>query len=59
METVSYENVEQCSRLLPNNCSMGYDNIQAMFIKPVVKFLVSRLTFAINNYIATSNFPDA
>ena len=30
-----------------------------MFIKPVVEFLVSPLTFVINNYIATNNFPDA
>ena len=37
----------------------GYDNIPAMFIKPVVEFLVSPLTFVINNYIATSNFPNA
>ena len=58
LETVSYQNVEQCSRLLRNDCSTGYDNIQGMFIKPVVEFLVSPLTFVINNYIATSNFPD-
>ena len=37
----------------------GYDNIPAMFIKPVVEFLVSPLTFVINNYIATNNFPNA
>ena len=30
-----------------------------MFIKPVIDFLVSPLTFVINNYIATNNFPDA
>ena len=30
-----------------------------MFIKPVVEFLVSPLTFVINNYIATNNFRDA
>ena len=33
--------------------------MQAMFIKPVVQFLVSPLTFVINNYIATNSFPDA
>ena len=36
-----------------------YDNIPAIFIKPVVELLVSPLTFVINNYIATSNFPNA
>ena len=30
-----------------------------MFIKPVLEFLVSPLTFVINNCIATNNFPDA
>ena len=30
-----------------------------MFLKPVVEVLVSPLTFVINNYIATNNFPDA
>ena len=30
-----------------------------MFIKPVVEFFVSSLTFVINNYIAANNFPNA
>ena len=46
-------------RLLRNECSTGYDNIPAMFIKPVVEFSVSPLTFVINNYITTNNFPNA
>ena len=46
-------------RLLRNDCSAGYDNIPAMFLKLVVEVLVSPLTFVINNYIATNNFPDA
>ena len=46
-------------RLLRNDFSTGYDNIRAMFLKPVLEFLVSPLTFVINNYIATNNFPDA
>ena len=46
-------------RLLRNDCPTGYDNIPAMFIKPVVEFLVSPLIFVIKTYIATKNFPDA
>ena len=46
-------------RLLLNDCSTGYDNIPAMILKPIVEFLVSPLTFVINNYTATKNFPDA
>ena len=53
MQTVSYEDVEQYLRLLRNDCSTAYENIPAMLIKPVVEFLVSPLTFVINNYIAT------
>ena len=59
LQTVLYEDVEQCLRLLRNDCSTGYDNIPTMLIKPVVEFLVSPLTFVIGNYIATNNFPDA
>ena len=59
LQTVSCEHVEQCLRLLRNDCSTGYENIPTMFIKPVVECLVSPLTFVINNYIATNNFPDA
>ena len=46
-------------RLLRNDCSTGYDNITAMFIKSVVEYLVSPLTFVINSCIATNNFSDA
>ena len=59
MQTVSYEDVKQCLRLIRNDCSTGHNKMPAMFIKPVVEFLVSPLTFTINNYIATKNFPDA
>ena len=58
LQTLSYEDVEQCLRLVGNDCFTGYDNIPATFIKPVVEFLVSPLTFVIRNYIATNNFPD-
>ena len=47
--TISYEDDEQCLRRLRNDCSTGYDNIPAMFVKPVVEFSVSPLTFVINN----------
>ena len=38
LQTVSYEDVEQCLRLPRNDCSTGYDNIPAMSIKQVVEF---------------------
>ena len=57
MQTVSYEDVKQCLRLIRNDCSTGLNKMPAMFIKPVVEFLVSPLTFTINNYIATKTFP--
>ena len=48
LQTVSYEDIDQCLRLLWNDCFTGYDNILAMFIKPIAEFLVSPLTFVIN-----------
>ena len=59
LQTVSYEDVDQCLRPLRNDCSTGYENIPTMFIKPIAGLLVSPLTFVINNDIATKNFPDA
>ena len=59
LQTVLYEDVEQCLRPLRNDCSTGYDNILTMFIKPAVEFLVSPLIFVINSDITTNNFPDA
>ena len=58
LQTVLYEDVEQCLRPLRNDCSTGY-NILTMFTKPVVEFLVSPLIFFINSDITTNNFPDA
>ena len=58
-QTVSCDDVEQCLRLLRNDCSTGHDNIPAMFIKPVVEYLISPRTFVLNNYMAANNFPDA
>ena len=35
LQTVSCEDVEECLRLLRNDCSTGYDKIPAIFIKPL------------------------
>ena len=59
MQAVSYGDAAQCLRLLRNGCSTRYDNIPATFIKPVAELLASPLTFVINNYLATNNFPNA
>ena len=39
-------------------CSTGYDHIPASFIKPVSEFLVSSITFIINNFIKINQFQD-
>ena len=36
---------------------MGYDHIPASFIKPVSEFLVSPITFIINNFIKIKSIP--
>ena len=37
-----------CIKPLRNDCPFGYDNIPVLFIKPVVEYLESPLTFTIN-----------
>ena len=44
--------------MIRNDCSTGYDHIPASFIKPVSAFLVSPITFIINNFIKINQFPD-
>ena len=43
--------------MIRNDCSTGYDHIPATFIKPVSEFLVSPITFIINNFIKLNQFP--
>ena len=44
--------------MIRNDRSTGYDHIPATFIKPVSEFLVSPITFIINNFIKINQFPD-
>ena len=44
--------------MIRNDCSTGYDHITPTFIKPVSEFLVSPITFIINNFIKVNQFPD-
>ena len=58
LQPVTYENIEECIKMIRNDCSTGYDHIPASFIKPVSEFLVSPITFIINNFIKINQFPD-
>ena len=58
LQPVRYENTEKCIKMIWNDCSTGYDHISATFIKPVSEFLVSPITFVINNFIERNQFPD-
>ena len=57
LQPVTYENTEKCIKMIQNDCSTGYDHIPASFIKPVSEFLVSPITFIINNFIKLNQFP--
>ena len=57
LQPVTYENIEKCIKMIQNDCSTGYDHIPASFIKPVSEFLVSPITFIINNFIKLNQFP--
>ena len=58
LQPVTYKNIEKCIKMMRNDCSTGYDHIPASFIKPISEFLVSPITFIINNFIKTNQFPD-
>ena len=58
LQPVTYKNIEKCIKMIQNDCSTGYDHIPAFFIKPVSEFLVSPITFIINNFIKINQFPD-
>ena len=58
LQPVTYENTEKCIKMIRNDCSTGYDHIPATLIKPVSEFLVSPITFVINNFIERNQFPD-
>ena len=58
LQPATYENIEKCIKMIRNDCSTGYDHIPATFIKPVSEFLVSPITFIINNLIKINQVPD-
>ena len=52
LQPVIYENIEKRINMIQNDCSTGYVHI------PVSEFLVSPLTFIINNFIKINQFLD-
>ena len=58
LRSVTYEEVLKSIGALRLDCSTGYDNIPAKFVKPVAEYLVSPLTHIINSCIESSIFPD-
>ena len=58
LQPVTYEDIEKCIKMIRNDCSTGYDHIPGSFINPVSEFLVSPITFIINNFIKVNQFPD-
>ena len=58
LRKATYDEVLKCLKLLRNDCSTGYDNMQVSLIKPVAEYTTSPLTCLINNLIEQSKFPD-
>ena len=48
LREVTYDDVIKAIKSLRSDCSTGYDNIPAKFIKPVAEYLVSPMTNIIN-----------
>ena len=57
LHKVTYDDLMKAIKNLRSDCSTGYDNIPAKFIKPVADYLVSPLTNIINHCITTSTVP--
>ena len=57
LKPVTSDDVEKCIKSIRNDCSTGYDNIPASFIKPISEYISSPLTFIINNFIKEAKFP--
>lgn len=57
LREVTYDDVMKAIKSLRSDCSTGYDNIPAKFIKPVAEYLGSPLTNIINHCISTSTVP--
>ena len=58
LQKATYNDIVKSLKSLRNDCSTGYDNIQVSSIKPIAEYIVSPLTFIINNLIEESKFPD-
>ena len=54
---VTYNDVMKVINNLRSDCSTGYDNIPAKFVKPVADYLASPMTNIINHCINTSTVP--
>ena len=57
LREVTYYDVMKAIKDLRSDCSTGYDNIPAKFIKPVADYLASPMTNIINHCINTSSVP--
>ena len=50
LQSVTYENIGKCIKMIRNDCSTGYDHTPVSFIKPVSEFLVSPITFTTKQF---------
>ena len=55
---VSYEQVLSELKSIRSDCSSGYDNISMTFLKPIIDYIASPLTYIINSAIDELIFPE-
>ena len=46
-------------KTLQKDCYKDYDHFQTSSFKPVSAFLISPMTFVLNNFVELNQFPDA
>ena len=58
LQPTSYNDVRKALNTIRSDCSTGHDSIPINLLKPVIEFIISPLTFTINNFISFGTFPE-
>ena len=58
LQPTSYNDVKKALNTIRSDCSTGHDSIPINLLKPVSQFIISPLTFIINNFISFVTFPE-
>ena len=58
LQPTSYNDVRKALNTIRSDFSTGHDSIPINLLKPVSEYIISPLTFIINNFISSGTFPE-